>query len=591
MMVLGAVVTGCDGARRYDSRLVAADSLMRDHPDSALALVEAVGRDSLADEGDRAYRDLLLTQARYRCYVTATSDSAINRALAWFSAHPSEREKLTRALIYKGAVMDELHHPDSAMLYYKQAEATAAPDDYFNLGYINLRIGILYQSILYNDSAVVSRMKTATRYFELIGDTSMMITTIGNQGLYKHEVGKDSAFYYLERAIKLGKELNSSNRFFFQSKLAAYYFYDKNYCHAKNLAIDIIANGKEACEENTFYYYAARSYIKLNHIDSALWVKSLIPEPLDAVDSMNHHLLLGELAQAADDYRGYAYHKSEADKIDKHIMKSSLANGLSNTELNFDTRQRESKQEKEHQFNIIRIALAFLLIAAILITCGIMVLRKMNRQYEKQLKDVQENLKKLIVETEQKSIVLESELKEHQIALGEKELALAEANKRCQELENEQKRTHDYISRIAMSRQTALNELYQNIRIESQAEDNEKRYLPIAGIFKMFNHRIKLHTNLQQSFWDNLKVSVDGEFNGIAAFVEQNYPNFSEKEMHLFLLLCTDLPNQIIKLCMGYTSDVTVSKNKKKLIKERIGLDVTFEEFRRLYLNGKLDIS
>ena len=78
---LVAVVTGCDRAPRYDSRLVAADSLMQDAPDSALALVEAVAPGSLKAEGDSAYHRLLLTQARYRCYITATSDSDINRAL------------------------------------------------------------------------------------------------------------------------------------------------------------------------------------------------------------------------------------------------------------------------------------------------------------------------------------------------------------------------------------------------------------------------------------------------------------------------------------------------------------------------------
>jgi hypothetical protein len=36
---------------------------MRPDPDSALSIVQAVDRDSLTGEGDRAYRDLLLTQA------------------------------------------------------------------------------------------------------------------------------------------------------------------------------------------------------------------------------------------------------------------------------------------------------------------------------------------------------------------------------------------------------------------------------------------------------------------------------------------------------------------------------------------------
>ena len=163
-MVLVAVVTGCGRAPRYDGRLVAADSLMRSNPDSALAVVEGVSRDSLATEGDRAYHDLLLTQARYRCYVTATSDSTINRALAYYRAHQGEQEKLTRAYIYKGAVMEELDHPDSAMIYYKHAEATAAPDDYFNLGYVKMRMGTLYRDHYSSDGKEIEKYEQATRW-------------------------------------------------------------------------------------------------------------------------------------------------------------------------------------------------------------------------------------------------------------------------------------------------------------------------------------------------------------------------------------------------------------------------------------------
>ena len=163
-LVLVAVVTGCGGMHRYDARLAAADSLMHDVPDSALALVQAVDPASLTREGDRAYRDLLLTQARYRCYITATSDSDINRALAYYRRHDGEREKLTRAYIYKGAVMEELGHPDSAMLYYKHAEATAAPDDYFNLGYTNMRMGALYRDHYSMDGKHIEKYETALRF-------------------------------------------------------------------------------------------------------------------------------------------------------------------------------------------------------------------------------------------------------------------------------------------------------------------------------------------------------------------------------------------------------------------------------------------
>lgn len=85
-------------------------------------------------------------------------------------------------------------------------------------------------------------------------------------------------------------------------------------------------------------------------------------------------------------------------------------------------------------------------------------------------------------------------------------------------------------------------------------------------------------------------MSVDGEFKGIATFVEQNYPNLTKKEFHLFLLMCAGVPNPIIKICMNYVNDVTASKNKKKLMKGKFGLDMSIDEFIQLYLQGQIDV-
>ena len=99
MAVLVTLVTGCGGAHRYDARLVAADSLMWTAPDSALATLTAI--DSLTGEGNLAYRDLLMTQARYKCYadITASDDSAITRAIDYYRAHSSQRENGQRHVL------------------------------------------------------------------------------------------------------------------------------------------------------------------------------------------------------------------------------------------------------------------------------------------------------------------------------------------------------------------------------------------------------------------------------------------------------------------------------------------------------------
>ena len=201
MALLMAVTTSCGGAYRYDARLAAADSLMHDLPDSALALVQAVDPASLTREGDRAYRDLLLTQARYRCYITATSDSDINRALDYYRRHDGEREKLTRAYIYKGAVMEELGHPDSAMLYYKHAEATADEKDYANLGQINTRIADLYRRFYADEEICFEKYKKALSYYILTGNKAKQQNCFYNMAALASVSGIDNLKSILNRLL------------------------------------------------------------------------------------------------------------------------------------------------------------------------------------------------------------------------------------------------------------------------------------------------------------------------------------------------------------------------------------------------------
>ena len=603
LVVLGAVVPGCRHVVRYDRRLVAADSLMRTNPDSALSLLESLnyspargevarsdggGGTALATDGDRAYRDLLLTQARYKAYITATSDSDINRALAYFSAHPADREKLTRAYIYKGAVMDELGRPDSAMLYYKTAESTAAPDDYFNLGYCNLRIAELYQSRFINDSAVVARMKTAARYFMAANDTNFLIIAIGTQGAYPKILGEDSARLYLKRAILLSKNIHSSNGLQYQSKLAGRYFFCGDYIKAKELAMDIVKNDRRnECNEQQYYYYAARSFIRLNLLDSARWIISLTPAPENAVDSMNLYQFMAELSKASRRFDDYVRYNEAAREIDNRLMEASRNSRLVKTELEWNADQQEKKARSNAASRWGTIVGAILLGIVLLTVIAIRLYYRRIRYFRRRLDRISNELEQMLVETDNEKQILQTLQENYRRQANEKNQQLSQENKI--RLELEQASINSQVSDIIRYRNAALNELYQNVRIKSAASDGRKRVLPLFGVMKeLFENKGILNKPLPKAFWDNLRLSVDLEFQGIASFVERQYPQLSVRDLQLFMLLCADFPNQIIKICMNYTHDVTVSKSKKKLISDKIGLDVKFDEFIRLYLQGKL---
>ena len=136
---------------------------------------------------------------------------------------------------------------------------------------------------------------------------------------------------------------------------------------------------------------------------------------------------------------------------------------------------------------------------------------------------------------------------------------------------------------------SAINELYNCIRIKSDSDNDRKRPLLLMSTLRdLYEKKGVLSMPPSQSFWDNLRYSVEGEYPGIMEFITKHYPHLTEDDMKLFLLCCADFPNKIIKICMDYTSDVTASKNKKKLLKEKFGLDVKFDDFIQLYLQGKL---
>ncbi len=75
--LLVTAVMSC--GRGVDKRLVQADSLMWTAPDSSLAILEAIDRDSLQGDENLAYHALLLTQAQFRCNGNCTGDRIIDK--------------------------------------------------------------------------------------------------------------------------------------------------------------------------------------------------------------------------------------------------------------------------------------------------------------------------------------------------------------------------------------------------------------------------------------------------------------------------------------------------------------------------------
>ena len=539
------VFNGCrDVTGGYDQRLTVADSVMRYHPDSALQLLEAIDAKALTKQADRAYHALLLTQARYRCYVTATSDSAINIALDYYQRHKDETEKLTRAYIYKGAVMEELGQAESAMTYYKRAISNAASDDYFNQGYARFRIGSIYRDNMVADSAHINRMKEALYYFKLVPDSFYILSSLVGIGSSYISLDKDSAIVYLNQANTLAKRLKEKELEQINlTQIADLKMYSNDIAdikQAKDIAVSLLNDSTyPGYKREHLLMVAALTTAKLNLSESAKHF-------LDQVDSASlspYRLIFfnnccAELARNRGDIRQFQHYYDASHNLSDSLATNSLQQRLRDVETKYDNETLKYEALRYKTFWIISSLVAGLIVSMLAIF--LIVIRKKSAQRKLQLEESQDAIERMANDKAR----LASQLKENQ----------------------------------AMSEDLKLVISHQ---IEVFTHLVEEHYTKFTHAPKKFSELFKKSYDINQpdsSFWSGLRAYADSTCGGIITQTMASCPDLVESDAKFLSLYCCDLPTTVIMVCMGYNEAHSVY-NKKRRITELLSLDGNLDEY------------
>jgi hypothetical protein len=314
--------------------------------------------------------------------------------------------------------------------------------------------------------------------------------------------------------------------------------------------MDVLRNGSDESDECQFYYYAALSFLKLGLVDSAKYVLGITPAPSTSVDSMNYHKIVAEIAKAENNPQLYHDNIIKSMNAKANVLENRADMELMTTEYEFNKIELEKKGHALKDNN--NTLLSILLGLAVLMSLSVLIIKRLYSSAKRDKKEI-----KLIRQ--------------------ELELTIVEQQK-------------SDVSKLVGYRISALNELQQSIRVRTEEDKRIKRIIPLSSFFKDLHEKnaiLKLHLN--KSFWEKMKLSVDGEYNGIMSFIEQKYPDLNEDDLKLLCLLCANLSPQIIKICMNYTNAKTVSNYRKKIIQNKMKLSMSFDEFREKYINGELN--
>lgn len=606
LIALVVLFSECSQKSPSMTALMQIDSLLlkKDYT-GALKEINTIDPASLDEEG-RAFYALLLTEAKYKNYDPITSDSLISQAVRYYR-DSNDREKATRSLLYQGCVYEVLGEPEKAVDSYNKADESADKHDIANKAYAKLRLGVIYQGY-----AVGAKKIALEKYFEalqlyrLLPDRHYELLCLTNIGAiyrdFKEEEKQDSALYYIDSAIDLAQKQNEV--FFIFSNLyhkAEFYeLFKQDYLNAKNFAVQAIGIGGKEIDHPRAHYCAAKSYIKLGQIDSALYYLNCSPESVTANDSIMYYNLLADISRFRNDHESWLNYHNRAHAMADSILIGSLNGKLLTTEKKYDLQQEQLKNvtlRSELRGAWLTVALALLAALTLIhflwryrnrlrtkeneyellksdLDTSLNSLEQMRltiNNYEEGLREVEEGYKAELARQEALVSDMAGEIATVKTSLQEKEHERVQLKDRIAALEAK-KAQSDEIKAILDGQIKVVHEL-----IQSSHELDEERFA------KKFASLMSVPESPRAAtYWSNLQVLTNDLYGNILEdAIRMGKGRLRESDVNFIALLCCGYSRTAVMICMRFNNVVTIS-NKKKKIARKMGI-TSLDEFIRPY--------
>ena len=324
--------TACQHHPSEASVFAEAESLMYTHPDSALKLLQSIPTPQRLTGKAQADYALLLTQAKSRNQIWATSDSLIRIAVDYYQ-NSDEMEQKAKSLLYLGDVMMDIERYADATLPLKQAEELMdkVEDPHIqtlicsSLGYLNKKATNYNSSLAYykkalainnnnkfNDwyvSNIINILSLPTEtlkdssfyYIQLLEEkvpsvqNSLQTKAYNNIGTFYKEINDyEKAKYYFEKAIKVSKGSN------YKAILNLAKIHEAQYNSAKADSLYHIAlKSTNWAIQSGIYEYLYKKKLNLDQIKEAI---RYMNQYILAVDSFYSHREASQIQEIQQKY-------------------------------------------------------------------------------------------------------------------------------------------------------------------------------------------------------------------------------------------------------------------------------------------------
>ncbi len=263
-----SMLFSCRPDRESAFNLQHAETLLEQHPDSALILLNKIVPSSLSTE-EYAHYCLLMTQARDKNGLPLTSDSLISIAVEYYN----DKKDLTtkaKAYYYAGRVNQDMQNTKQAMEYLLRAADFADNSKDYKLQYlIYYYLGDLYFNENLYDSALKMDQQ-AFYYSQLLNNKSYMVYALrAAASAYSGKNNNDSSIIYYSRALKILPKSDTVTLVTLLNEMGGRYNELGDYSHALQMVNRAININPDKARLIYSFIAKAHIYFKKCQYDSA----------------------------------------------------------------------------------------------------------------------------------------------------------------------------------------------------------------------------------------------------------------------------------------------------------------------------------
>ena len=575
----------CSGNGKEKSplpELVHAESVMFDHPDSALHILEAMPMPSARrDKENHALWCLLTSQAQVKLIMKIPSDSLVRIAYNYYKPTDNTRRKAMSAL-YMGDINYDLGNIEEAMQYYLEGKTEVEKTDDYKTGYLIMSsLGKLY---LYRRLADYALEACTKAYDYAVKDSNKRYQMTSLQYLARCYCISDK----LSEAIDIYQKCNDL--------VLELGYQNKEYCYDVQSEIALVYTNSSQFEKSleilkTFpkiyqhYSLIGTNYLMLNQYDSAYLY---LNKALNTDNVYAKKTIYNSLYELADIPQYRKYLKSYCDSLlfyTDSVMSLDKGKEIIAYKEKYDhqrliTEQQRLKLEKaEAQRVLIIVTLCLMVVISVLVYLyqkrlvrKESTIRLQSEQLQTYLLQLHENESRLqqncryLEELKEQLSRHDSDAEERHAQQEQMACLESENGRLLTTIDDLQYRIGDYASRLRDARKDV--EQLRSLSEESlKLKENERRLTDyVVDSHKLVSGLRKKSRVLSDSEWEELMQLCTTAWGDFISRLLTCCPQLTEQELRLCVLIRLRFNNTQLASIFA-VSPASISQKKFRLKK------------------------